>query len=275
MPGAAERFAREVRRLRATRTDAAPVVVVRCGTDEAHRLRLAGVDVVEPLDHDVDAERVLGAVGGRLPACLQLADLVPQATPIQLWTSLRGSRVSDHDGSQEALGRLPVEVRGRLLAVRLHDEFADASTSARESVAKLGLALLSPGYEPTAADVARFQLTRTLPHWDTGPRAWSDKELVLLQRLMHVAPGERLPHLGHVPSDPAGRRVLAQYAASLLDDHHLYTRSELAATLSPIHHHAARLIRLMLDEHTLEESSACYRTPPGRAVVTTRRSVRR
>ena len=264
MPGAADRFTREVRRLRADA--AAEEVTIACDADPGapHRLRITNVDAVEACDHDVEAERVLSAVGGHVPTCLRLVELLPGASAPQLWASIRASGVSDLDGAQDVLGRLPPAVRCRLLAVRLEEEFAGASPCVRESVAKLGLPLLAPGYEPTAADVARFQLTRTLPHWDTGPRWWSDKELVVLQRLMHVAPGEPLPHLSHLPTDPAARRVVARYAASLLDDHHLYTKAELAAALSPVFHHVSRLVRLLLDEGTLEESSACYRTPPAR-----------
>lgn len=259
MPGAAERFAREVRRVRAP--TAAETIVVCCGNGPGHRLTIAGLDRLEALDHDLEAERVVVAVGGVPPACLRLVDLVPVATAPQLWASIRSSGVSDADGAQEALGRLPLDLRTRLLAARLAEEFAASSACVRESVAKLGLALLAPGYEPTSADVARFQLTRTLPHWDTGPRWWTDRELALLQRSLRVAPGERLPHLDHVPSDPVARRVVAGYAASLLDDHHLYTRAELGAALSPVFHNVSRLIRLLLDEHELEESSACFRTP--------------
>ncbi len=181
-------------------------------------------------------------------------------TAPQLWASVRASGVVDDDGTQDVLGRLPRHVRCRMLAGRLETEFADASGCVRESVAKLGLALLAPGYEPTAADVARFQLTRTLPRWDTGPRWWTDTDLVLLQRVMRVAPGDRRPHLDHWPSDQGARRVVSEYAASMLDDHHLYTRAELAAALSPLFHNVGRLTRLMLDTSTLEESNGCFRT---------------
>lgn len=259
MPGAAERFARELARHRA----AAPETVeVRCGSDDGnpHRVRISAIDVLEPCDHDVDAERVVAAVGGEPPTCVRLVELAPQATAPQLWAAIRSSAVSDLDGTQDALRRLPAAVRCRLLAARLDEEFASASACVRESVAKLGLPLLSPGYEPTAADVAKFQVTRTLPRWDTGPRSWTDKELVLLQRFLRVAPGESLPHLDQVPNDPVARRVIAGYAASILDDHHLYTRSELATALSPVFHNVGRLVRLLLDERLLEESSACFRT---------------
>lgn len=259
MAGAAERFARELAHHRAVTEE---TVAVRCGGSPGvrHRVRISAVDVVEPCDHDVEAERVVAAVGGDPPTCLRLVELAPRATAPQLWSSIRGSSVSDVDGTQDALARLPEHVRCRLLAARLHDEFADSSACVRESVAKLGLSLLAREYEPTAADVAKFQLTRTLPRWDTGPRSWTDKELVLLQRMMRVGAGERLPHLDHLPTDPVARRVVALYAASILDDHHLYTRAELAAALTPVFHNASRLIRLLLDERTLEESSACYRT---------------
>lgn len=259
MPGAAERFTRELRR---QRTADAEVVAIRCGAGAGalHSVRISAIDVIEPRDHDVEAERVVAAVGGAPPTCLRLAELAPRATAPQLWSSIRASSVTDHDGVQDTLARLPAHVRCRLLAARLHDEFAEASACARESVAKLGLALLAPAYEPSAADVARFQLTRTLPRWDTGPRSWSDKELVLLQRVMLVAPGERRPHLGHLPADPEIRRVVAAYAASILDDHHLYTRSELSAALSPVFHNVSRLVQLMVSHGTLEESSACFRT---------------
>jgi hypothetical protein len=269
MPGAAERFARELRRLRAP--TAVETVVVRCGAEGAgHRLAVTALEHVEPLDHDLEAERVVVAVGGTPPTCLRLVDLVPVATAPQLWAAVRSSGVSDADGTQDALGRLPLHLRTRLLAARLADEFAGSSACVQESVAKLGLALLAPGYEATSADVARFQLTRTLPRWDTGPRWWTDRELALLQRSLRVAPGERLPHLDHVPTDPVARRVVAGYAASLLDDHHLYTRAELGAALSPVFHNVSRLLRLLLDEQALEESSACFRTPPAARTARTR-----
>ena len=269
MPGAAERFALELRRLRAANEP--ETVAVRCGGEPGveHELRITRLDDIEACDHDVDAERVVAAVGGEPPTCLRIADLAPRATAPQLWASVRASGVVDHDGTQDVLGRLPSFVRCRLLAARLDREFGEASECVRESVAKLGLALLAPGYEPTAADVAKFQTTRTLPRWDTGPRAWTDKELVLLHRMMRVAPGERRPHLDAVPHDAAARSVLARYAASTLDDHHLYTRAELTAAMAPLFHNVSRLTRLMLDEGVLEESSACFRTA---AVAATTRS---
>lgn len=257
MPGAAERFVRELSRHRA-----APVetVEVRCGAGARHLVRISAIDAIEPGDHDLDAERIVAAVGGEPPTCVRLVDLAPLATAPQLWSSIRASGVSDIDGTQDVLGRLPLQVRCRMLADRLANEFARSSACVQESVAKLGLALLAPDYEPSAADVAKFQVTRTLPRWDTGPRSWSDKELVLLQRTMRVAAGDGIPHVDHFPNDPVARRVVASYAASILDDHHLYTRSELAAALSPVFHNVSRLIRLMLNEGALAESSSCYRT---------------
>ena len=259
MPGAAERFARALSNLRAAEAD---TIEVSCGIGGGvpHRVRISGTVSIEACDHDVEAEWVVAAVGGEPPTCLRLVELAASATAPQLWTSVRASAVVGDEVAQDVLARLPAHVRCRMLAARLEDEFAGASDCVRETVAKLGLALLAPGYEPTAADVATFQMTRSLPRWDTGPRWWTDKELVLLQRLMRVAPGERLPHLDHWPSDRSARRLVAEYAATILDEHHLYTRTELGAALSPLFHNVTRLIRSMLDESTLQESSGCFRT---------------
>jgi hypothetical protein len=259
VPGAAERFANELRV--ANEVAQRSILTLPCVAGHPpHRLELDGERLL-PLDHDEAAERVVVAVGGNPPPCLVLVDLLPGATVPRLWDAL----LSHHGRPSppppdEVLARLPSADLRRLLAGRLADEFAPAGPAVHESVAKLGLALLAPAFELTPQDVAKYQRTRSFPRWDTGPEAWTDDELVLLHRWFRAAPGDRLPHLGGVPHDPTAQRVVARFAAATLDDHHLYTRAELAQSLSPVFHHVSRLVRLLLAERLLEESTACYRT---------------
>ena len=273
MPGAAQRFASELRT--ATELARRTELTIECGpTGKPHRLEVTGDDAdhLVALDHDEAAERVVVAVGGTPPPCLQLVDLLPTTTGPTLWNAvLLASRTTTPSKPlpppDDVLTRLPPQTLRRLLATRLQHEFADAGPAAQESVAKLGLPLLAPTFEPTPQDVAKYNFTRAFPRWDTGPRWWSDGELVLLDRWFRAAPGDRYPHLGHLPNDALSRRVIAQFTADTLDDHHLYTRAELAAALTPIFHNVSRLIRLLLDERLLEESSGCFRTADPRSGV--------
>ena len=261
MPGAASRFTNELRSaIVAARGE---VVELPCG-GLTHRLETVGEesDGLVALDHDEAAERVVAAVGGRPPACLVLLDLLPDVTVHRLWTAL----LAQHGRAapappDDALAALPSRALRRLLATQLEASFRPAGSAARESVAKLGLGLLAPTFELTPQDVRKYQRIQEFPRWDTGARAWTDDELVLLNRWYRSPGGERLPHVGAVPTDPNARRVVAQLAADTLDDHHLYTRAELAAALSPIFHNVGRLVRLLLDHGLLEESNGCFRTP--------------
>jgi hypothetical protein len=259
VPGAAERFASELRI--ATEVAQRSVVILPCVPGQRdHRLEPAG-DRLVPVDHDEAAERVVVAVGGTPPPCLVLIDLLPGVTTPRLWDAL----LAQHGRTpppppDDVLSRLPSADLRRRLARCLADEFAGAGPAVRESVAKLGLALLAPTFELTPQDVAKYQRTRGFPRWDTGPEPWTDDELLLLQRWFRAAPGDRVPHLGGVPHDRTGQRAVARLAAGTLDDHHLYTRAELTQALSPIFHNVSRLVRLLLDERLLEESNACYRT---------------
>jgi hypothetical protein len=282
VPGAASRFANELR----TATDVArrgTVLDVACAsaptgpTDLPHRLEVTGDegDHLVPLDHDETAERVVVAVGGTPPPCLQLVDLLPEVTGPRLWTAILAQHGrKSPPPPDDLLTRLPSQTLRRILANRLAREFEHAGPAVQESVAKLGLALLAPTFELTPADVAKYELTRAFPRWDVGTRAWTDRELVQLDRWFRAAPGDRLPHLAHLPTDPLARRAVARYASDTLDDHHLYTRAELAAALAPVFHNVARLVRLLLDERLLEESNGCFRTAhPG--VAAERRRGRR
>jgi hypothetical protein len=260
VPGAASRFANELRSaIVAARGE---IIEVPCGP-ATHRLETTGDDAdgFLALDHDDAAERVVLAVGGAPPPCLVLVDVLTDITVPRLWSVMvaqHGRRTPPPP--DDVLVRLPSRPTRRLLATHLAREFDTAGAAVRESVAKLGLALLAPTYELTPDDLNRFQRTREFPRWDVGPRPWTDQELVLLHRWFRSPGGDRLPHVGAVPTDPAARRVVAQFAADTLDDHHLYTRAELAAALSPIFHNVSRLVRLLLDHDLLEESNGCFRT---------------
>ena len=260
MPGAASRFTTE---LRASIVGArGELVEVACGPT-THRLETTGDDAdgYRALDHDEAAELVVIAVGGAPPPCLVIADVLHEVTVARLWSAMlaQHGRVAPPP-PDDVLVRLPSRPLRRILATHLAREFDRAGPAAKESVAKLGLALLAPTFELTPDDLNRFQRTREFPRWDVGARPWADDELVLLHRWFRSSSGDRLPHLGAVPTDPAARRVVAEFAADTLDDHHLYTRAELAAALTPIFHNVSRLVRLLLDHGLLEESSGCFRT---------------
>jgi hypothetical protein len=274
VPGAADRFASELRT--ADEVARSEIVRVECAPAQPpHRLEPRGDGRYATLDHDEAAERVVAAVGGAPPPCLVVVDLLSDVNGPRLWAVLlaQHGRIAPPP-PDDALTRLPPTVVRRLLATRLAEEFADAGPAVHESVAKLGLALLAPGFELTPQDVEKYQRSRAFPRWDTGPRAWRDTELMQLDRWFRAAPGERLPHLTHLPVDPLARRVITQFAADTLDDHHLYTRTELAAALSPIFHNVSRLVRLLLDHRLLEESNGCFRTVDAAAAGGRRRGRR-
>jgi hypothetical protein len=264
VPGAAERFATELRT--ADEIARRAIVEIDCAPGQRpHRLEPSsepgGDRRYRTLDHDEAAERVVAAVGGEPPPCLVVVDALPDVSGPRLWAVLLAQHGRPAPPAPDALlTRLPPALVRHLLARRLAEEFAGSGSAVHESVAKLGLALLAPGFELTPQDVDKYQRTRSFPRWDAGARAWRDAELVQLDRWFHAAPGDRLPHLAHLPTDPMGRRVIAQFVADTLDDHHLYTRTELAAALSPIFHNVSRLVRLLLDQRLLEESNGCFRT---------------
>lgn len=125
---------------------------------------------------------------------------------------------------------------------------------------------LADGFGYSRDVAARFQVTRELPRWDTGERRWSERELVILFRCLRTpvaSSGARVPHLAELPRNPAARRTVALFVADLLESHHVFTRDEVAERLTPIHRNVAQLIRLLMTEGTLAETSGGYRTRLG------------
>jgi hypothetical protein len=237
---------------------AAQPVEVACdgAASDRHRLLLdARTATYEALDHDEAAEAVLRAVGGTEPRCTRIVAATAQATSGDLWAALRFAGVTADD----PLASLPDEHLRALLARALEEDFAGASTVVRDSVAKLGLALL--GDPPPATDdlLVKFQMTRELPHWDPGPGPWSDQELVLLNRCMRAAPGDARPHLAHVPRNPVARHAVATYVAALLDPARALTDDDLRRALSTTHRNVKALTALLVEERLLERRDGRYR----------------
>ncbi len=146
------------------------------------------------------------------------------------------------------------------LAGSLELEFADASETVRDAVAQLGLSLLGDRFSVTAPVVTKFRMTREFPHWDTGARRWSDKELVLLHRMMRVSRGEARPHVDVIPADPLARATLARFVADGLDGHRVLSRTDLNAALRPTVRNVPQMVGLLLSSGALVSTQDGYRT---------------
>lgn len=238
------------------RTFARLEVPVEC-SGAMHHLRFDGQGFFAR-DHDEAGEAALRALGGNEPACLRVVSAAGTATAAHWWASLDPRSPAVPELHRE-LQVVPDPVRRTLLAVALQEEFGDAATAVRDSVAQLGLALLGDG--PLAMDSlrAKFQSTREFPRFDPGPGPWSDKELVLLARCMRSAAGEPRPHLVLLPVDPLARRAVAKYAVALLDGERFLTAADLRAALAPTHRNVKALRALLVTEGVLAERDGQYR----------------
>ena len=236
---------------------------VACG-GTIHRIAFDGVRFYAD-EHDEAAEAVLQAVGGTAPVCLRLVQAVADAASPQLWAAL-DPRPSTAVLFDEVLRTLPPRHLRVLLARALQAEFHDASTTVRDAVGQLGLALVGAEAPPIDLLRPRFQLTRELPHWDPGPGPWSDRELVLLSRCMRMGAGEARPHLQLLPSDTLARRAVAKYVVALLDAERTLSWREVRVALSPTFRNVRALTSLLVSEGLLDESEGGYRVrTPGRA----------
>ena len=205
-------------------------------------------------DHDEAAEAVLAAVGGTRPCCLAVVDGLHAAAPAELWAALTGTSPDD-----DVLRSVPSFVLRSFLARALRDEFASAGLAVRDSVGQLGLALLGTADDQLDRLADKFRLTRQFPRWDPGPGPWSDRELVLLSRCVRARPGEPVPHLELLPSDPLARRAVAKYARSLLDESRVHSTEELRERLAPTFRNVRALTALLVSEGLLEQADGRYR----------------
>jgi hypothetical protein len=252
-------------------------LALTCDGGAAHRL-LLDRDGWLVVDHDTDAEAVLGAVGGTPPVCLRVAAAIDAAGSDALWATLDrrrspsaagagggggggggGGSLAVADPEAEALGHVASPDLAVLLARALHAEFADASVAVRDSVARLGLSLLAPRFAVTPAITLKFQVTRELPMWEPGDGAWTDRELVLLSRCMRTSAGEARPHLSVLPADPTARRAVAKYLVHLLDEHRLLSRVDLREALASTSHNVRAATALLVSERMLEPFDGGYR----------------
>jgi hypothetical protein len=236
-------FAREVDRAGRALAAAGPVEVPCEGG--WHRIGFDGEQLYAE-DHDEAAEAVVASLGGPRPACVRALEAAAAADVPRWWAAVAGV--------DEALRVLPEGHRRFLLARALLREFAGASGAVRDSVAQLGLAVVAD--TPPAIDTLRvkFQMTRELPHWDTGPGPWSDKELVLLHRCFRATPGEARPHLTFLPSDPLARSAVARYVVGLLDPARVLTPDDLRVALLPTFRNVRALTALLVGEGVLVPS---------------------
>lgn len=262
VPGATAAFARDL--TAAWRRVEGETFAVSCG-DAQHRIGWSQRRL-EALDHDVEAEVALRALGGPTPACLAVVDAVHTVTDVQLWGSLTGRAIP---GSDALLRVLPESHRRALLAERLQAAFRRASPVVRNSVSKLGLVVLSGSLtEPNLH--LKFVMTREFPTWDVGVRPWTDKELVLLHRHLRVSRAERLPYLTAIPTEVVARRTIAFFLADNLDDHRILSKRDLADRLKPFHSNSGALIRLLTNERVLDATNDGYRTAVARTAPTSR-----
>lgn len=233
--------------------------MVPCGGEQHH----IGWSSRRPkaLEHDLEAETALLALGGPTPECLALIDVVDEIADLHLWGSLSARAIPAPLAGWLRL--LPEGHRRALLAERLHTAFRRSSPVVRNSISKLGLVVLSGSLtEPNVH--LKFQMTREFPTWDVGVRPWTDKELVLLNRHLRVSKGERLPYLTAVPTEVVARRTIAFFLADSLDDHRILSKRELTDRLKPFHSNGGALVRLLTNERVLEATNDGYRTSVSR-----------
>ena len=182
-----------------------------------------------------------------------LAGRLPAVTPPELWAALT-------EPGDVVLAAVPADARRVLLADALRREFVEAGSAVRDSVAQLGLAVLGAGDRDGLARFAeKFRTTRALPKWDPGPGRWSDRELVLLARCVRPSPGDAVPHLELLPSDPIARRAVARYVRGLLDETRVHTPQELRIRLAPTFRNVRALTALLVAEGHLVEDHGRYR----------------
>lgn len=222
------------------------------------------------LAHDLEAESALLSLGGPTPACLALVELVRTVSDGHLWSCLTGrSGLGVAGGSDVSLHLLPESHQRVALAERLHVRFRPASAVVRNSVAKLGLVVLSGSLtEPNVG--LKFQMMREFPIWDVGVRPWTDKELVLLHRHLHISKGERMPYLTAIPTEIVARRTIAFFLADVLDDARIHSKRALAERLKPFHNNTGALIRLLANERLIEANGDGYRASVARTTPTAR-----
>jgi hypothetical protein len=239
-------FAREVVQV-GRRLAAGPPVTIACG-GATHRLVLTrgGDGDLEAVDHDEAAEAVVASLGGEPPACVAVVATASVADVPAWWAAVTAPAVP--------LRVLAPGHRRFFLARELRREFDGAGAAVRDSVAQLGLALL--GDAPVATDAVRlkYQMTRELPRWETGPGPWSDKELVLLHRCFRGAAGEARPHLVTLPTDPLARATVARYVVGLLDPARVLGPDDLRVALSPTFRNVRALTALLVGEGVLVPS---------------------
>ena len=233
-------------RLRRLRTSG---ITVRCEGAE-HRLAFEGGSLAV-LDHDEEAEAVVEAMGGAVPACVLVARSLASAEVPELWAALSPGQVSPWRAVDDDVLRL-------FLARALAAEFEGAGRAVRDSVGQLGLALLATAGPTVELLAAKYRMTREFPRWDPGRGPWTDKELVLLSRYVRGSPGAP-PHLELLPRDDAGRRAVARYSAGLLDDARVHTSQDLRTLLSPLFRNVRALTSLLVSEGLLEHDNGRYR----------------
>ncbi len=219
------------------------------------------------MDHDVDAEQTLVALGGPTPACLELIKIIETVDDVHVWNSL--AIVASPGAPRHPLQLLPESHRRALLAERLHGGYRRASPCVRNSIAKLGLVVLSGSLSEPNVRI-KYQMTREFPTWDVGVRPWTDKELVLLQRHLRVSKDEQRPYLTAIPTEVVARRTIAFFLADSLEDHRILSKRDLTARLKPFHSNANALIRLLTNERVVEATNDGYRTSVARTSPTAR-----
>lgn len=252
MPGPSELFAERL-----------GTAVVGLGSDyqriacsgETHRV-LVG-DQVVALDHDAEGEGLLRALGGALPACIDLTRALGAAEMHGLWSALKALHEADRAESVDGLARIGVNPLRVLLARQLEREFHGAGTAARGVIAQFGLRLLAENFILTKELRHEFRIVNAIPRWNTGSDDWSRDDLVAMGRYFETPIGSGAPRLAHIPErQPAGRAVAAFVAAAIGPG--CLSKEELYSRLAPFHGRAARLRKLLLDEHVLTEDAGLY-----------------
>lgn len=204
---------------------------VRC-EGVIHRVR--GVHDPVAVDHDLDAEQVLAALGGTTPACLSVVRAWPRAT-------LEGIRVAlddpgDNHPSQDiadltaAVAALPAEQVAWRVAELLLAATARASPAVRSRSAQLGLHLLSPPHLADEARHARFRRAIRWPRFDIGARDWDAAELDVLATWLTPTAGGRF-RVDYLPRRTAERSVVLRCVADQLDTGARYSDTDLRQTL--------------------------------------------
>ena len=224
------------------------------------------------LDHDMDAEAALMALGGAKAACLVLADDWQKEDLHQLWALLgdEGAPNPFRDAlfEEERLHRrspkeviertvrltpLPLDLRHALVVEKVMSRFSKSLKTVRDYVADICLDILKGRPQLTESDVQRLLLLGTvLWRWEQE-EGWKIEELAQLEPLFVDG------RLAQIPDDPSELQLAMRAIAAAIPIGHTFTRTEIERFLSGWTPAPTAARDFMLHSGLLERHGSRYR----------------